>query len=130
MQYPAALKARAFLGRIPFFRYLFFTLVAALLLFVFDTYRNSGGDIWKSRLDSQIDRYIRSHPALSVSDRTALRAGRVAKGWNREKCRVAWGEPEEILHLRQESTEIWRYGGDTQPAALFFTNGLLTGWYP
>jgi len=130
MQGPAVLKARAFLGRIPFLRYIFFTLVAALFLFLFDTYRNSGGDIWKLRLDSQIDRYIRSHPELSVSDRTALRAGRVVKGWNREKCRVAWGEPEEILHLRQESTEIWRYGGDTQPAALFFTNGLLTGWYP
>jgi len=130
MQGPSSRQSRAFLGWIPLLRLLLFTVAAALGLFLFDTYRNSGGDIWKSRLDSQIDRYIREHPRLAAPDVSALRAGRVLRGWNREKCRVAWGEPDEVLHLTQEQTEIWRYGGDTQPAVLMFTNGFLTNWYP
>jgi len=130
MQGPSVRQARTTLGRIPILRILVFTIAAALGIFLFDTVRNSGGDIWKSRLDSQIEVYIREHPELPDRDVRELRAGRVVKGWNREKCRVAWGEPEEVLHLTQEQAEIWRYGGDTESAALVFTNGLLTDWYP
>ena len=130
MQGPSVRQARTTLGRIPILRILAFTIAAALGLFLFDTVRNSGGDIRKSRLDSQIEVYIREHPELPGDDVRALRAGRVVKGWNREKCRVAWGEPEEVLRLTQEEAEIWRYGGDTESAALLFTNGLLTDWYP
>ncbi len=130
MQGPSVRQARTTLGRIPILRILAFTIAAALGIFLFDTVRNSGGDIRKSRLDSQIEVYIREHPELPDHDARELRAGRVVKGWNREKCRVAWGEPEEVLHLTQEQAEIWRYGGDTESAALVFTNGLLTDWYP
>ena len=123
-------QARTLPGRIPILRILLFTIAAALGVFLFDTIRNSGGDIRKSRLDSQIERYIHEHPELPARDVASLRAGRVVKGWNREKCLVAWGEPDEVLHLTREQTEIWRYGGDTEPATLYFTNGFLTGWYP
>jgi hypothetical protein len=130
MQGSAARQARILLGRIPILRILLFTMAAALVLFLADTIRNSAGDIWKSRLDSQIEIYIREHPALPPRDVVALRAGRVVRGWNREKCRVAWGEPDEVLHLTRDQTEIWRYDENTQPVALMFTNGFLTGWYP
>ena len=123
-------QAHRIFGRIPFLRLLLFTVAAAVGVFLLDTFRNSGGDFRKSRLDSQIARYIREHPELPAADATELRAGRVVKGWNREMCRVAWGEPEDVLRLTQEQMEIWRYGGDTEPAALIFTNGLLTGTYP
>jgi hypothetical protein len=106
------------------------TIGAALLWVATDTLRNSRGDIHALWLSYRIERYIEAHPELSSSDRADLRAWRVVKGWDREKCRLAWGAPERILTFISLGTEIWHYGGSTRPAVLVFTNGLLTEFGP
>ena len=105
-------------------------LAVILLWFGFDTLLNSGGDIRELWLSYHIERYIKSHPGLSASDTVDLRAGRVVRGWTREKCRVAWGEPDRVLNMGKLGTEIWQYGGNTSPANLVFTNGILTDFGP
>jgi hypothetical protein len=130
MQGPTAATSRPFLRRLPFLRYALFTIGAVVAVMLFDFYRNSGGDIRDAWLGYKIERFIKAHPELSASDRRDLRAGHVVKGWNREKCRLAWGEPDDVLVLTQTQSELWRYGGETRPAVLYFTNGILTGWYP
>lgn len=101
-----------------------------VLIFAFDTLRNSGGDFRELWLSHNVERYIAAHPELSDSDKVDLRAGRVVRGWNREMCRAAWGEPENVLTITQMGTEIWQYGGNTRPATLVFTNGVLTDFGP
>lgn len=107
---------------------LFLGVVVAF--FAFDTLRNSGGDFREFWLSHKVERYIATHPGLSKSDKADLRAGRVVRGWDREKCRVAWGDPENVLTITQMGTEIWQYGGNTRPAMLVFTNGVLTDFGP
>jgi hypothetical protein len=118
------------LKRLPALKYLLFAVIAVLLWIGYDTLRNSAGDIRDWWLSYKIERYIGAHPDLSESDKMHLRAGQVVKGWDREKCRLAWGEPDDILHLTQTQREIWTYGGNTAPATLTFTKGILTDWSP
>jgi hypothetical protein len=111
--------------------YLFAAVVGLLLWIGYDTLLNSAGDIRHLWLSYRIERYIDDHPGLSPGDRTDLRAGRVVRGWDREKCRVAWGKPDRVLNLTNMGAEIWHYGGGSiQPATLVFTNGILTDFGP
>lgn len=106
-------------------------LLGMVVLFLaFDTFRNSGGDLQELWLSHNIERYIASHPHTSESDKIDLRAGRVVKGWDREKCRLAWGEPKNVFTITQMGTEYWQYGGNTRPATLVFTEGVLTDFGP
>jgi hypothetical protein len=111
-------------------RNLLLFLGAVVLFLAFDTLRNSGGDFRELWLSHNVERYIATHPGLSASDKADLRAGRVVRGWDREKCRAAWGDPENVLTITQMGTEIWQYGGNTRPATLVFTNGVLTDFGP
>ncbi|MFQ5458563.1 MAG: hypothetical protein ACE5FC_08965 [Myxococcota bacterium] len=111
-------------------RYAVAALAAILLGFGFDTLLNSAGDIREFWLSYGIERYIMNHPHLSASDTADLRAGRVVRGWSREKCRVAWGKPDRVLTIGNLGTEIWQYGGNTRPAMLVFTDGILTDFGP
>ncbi|OGP85733.1 MAG: hypothetical protein A2Y95_03020 [Deltaproteobacteria bacterium RBG_13_65_10] len=130
MQDPAALARPPLLRRVPALRVILFALIAAMVWVGFDTLRNSGGDFRDMWLSYKVDRYVKTHPGLSESDKANLRAGRVVKGWDREKCRLAWGEPDAVLNIKQIKNEIWTYGGNTAPATLIFTNGILTHWDP
>jgi len=105
-------------------------LGTVVILFAFDTLRNSCGDFQELRLSRGVEHYIAAHPELSESDKTDLRAGRVVKGWSREKCRLAWGEPRNVVTITQMGTEIWQYGDSARPATLVFTNGILTDFGP
>jgi hypothetical protein len=118
------------LKRLPALKYLLFAVIAVLLWIGYDTLRNSAGDIRDRWLSYKIERYISAHPDLSESDKTHLRAGQVVKGWNRGKCCLAWGEPDDILRIPQTQSEIWTYGEDTTLATLTFTKGILTDWSP
>ena len=111
-------------------RNLILFLGVVLLIFALDTLRNSGGDFRELWLSYKVERFIAAHPDLSEGDKVDLRAGRVVRGWNREMCRAAWGEPENVLTITQMGTEIWQYGGNTRPAMLVFTNGVLTDFGP
>ncbi|MDP3939842.1 MAG: hypothetical protein Q8R92_17125 [Deltaproteobacteria bacterium] len=106
-------------------------LLGMVVLFLaVDTVRNSGGALQELWLSHNIERYIASHPHTSESDKIDLRAGRVVKGWDREKCRLAWGEPKNVFTITQMGTEYWQYGGNTRPATLVFTEGVLTDFGP
>ncbi len=101
------------------------TIGAALLWVATDTLRNSRGDLHALWLSYRIERYIEAQPEFSSSDRADLRAWRVVTGWDREKCRLAWGAPEGILTFSSLGTEMRHYRGKTRPAVLVFANGLL-----
>ena len=106
-----------------------FMVVAVIVLslgIAYETLWNSGGDIREWWLSYQIERYIERNPHISQSDKIDLRAGRVVKGWNREKCRVAWGNPDFEFTITTTGMEIWQYGGATSPATLIYTSGVLT----
>ncbi len=108
-------------------------VVAVIVLslgIAYETLWNSGGDIREWWLSYQIERYIERNPDISRSDKIDLRAGRVVKGWNREKCRVAWGNPDFEFTITTMGMEIWQYGGATRPATLIFTRGVLTDFSP
>ena len=116
--------------RRPWRRYLLAAVAASVLWLAYDTLQNSGGDIRELWLSYKIERYIDDHPGLSTSDKEDLRAGRVVRGWNREMCRVAWGDPDRVLNFSHLGTEIWHYGGSIEPSSLVFTNGRLTDFGP
>lgn len=111
-------------------RYPLAVVAVVILWLAYDTLQNSGGDIRELWLSYRIERYIDAQPGLSASDKEDLRAGRVVRGWNREKCRVAWGDPERVLNISNLGTEIWLYGGNIGPSTLTFTNGVLTDFGP
>ena len=111
-------------------RYPLAAVAVVVFWLAYDTLQNSGGDIRELWLSSRIERYIGAHPGLSASDKADLRAGRVVRGWNREKCRVAWGEPERVLNIGNLGTEIWQYGGNIESSTLVFTDGVLTDFGP
>jgi hypothetical protein len=111
-------------------RYPLAAVAVVVLWLAYDTLQNSGGDIRELWLSYRIERYIGAHPALSASDKADLRAGRVVRGWNREMCRVAWGDPERVLNIGNLGTEIWHYGGNIESSTLVFTEGVLTDFGP
>jgi hypothetical protein len=130
MNEPSSMRGRAGERRRGWLLVLALTIAAALLGLAYDTLQNSGGDISDIWLSRKVERYIEAHPDLSASDVADLRARRVVKGWDREKCRVAWGSPENIVTITSMGTEIWQYGGNRRPATLVFTNGVLTDFGP
>lgn len=53
-----------------------------------------------------------------------MRSGYLYIGWSKEKCKMAWGEPEKINKTitRSHVDEQWVYGS----SYLYFTDGKLT----